>query len=194
MKFILIILICIASAIIYGISHDMVTAHVCVEYFSIGHPRVIRSQSPIALALVWGVISTWWVGLPLGVLIARAARVGSRPKLEPRDIIKPIAMLLAVMAICSAFAGVIGWLAASSGWRAVPGVLDRIPPEAHARFLADLCAHNAAYVVGAVGAVVLAIWLWRRRGKMVSMAAELRVLASTASAPDQVVQDQPDQR
>ena len=33
------------AAIVYGIVHDQVTAHLCVEYFTIAHPPV-SSQAP----------------------------------------------------------------------------------------------------------------------------------------------------
>lgn len=53
----LIVLLCIGSAIGYGIAHDQITARVCVEYFTIGHPRVFDTESPTLLALGWGVIA-----------------------------------------------------------------------------------------------------------------------------------------
>jgi hypothetical protein len=81
LPFVKIVLYSTFSAVVYGILHDLVTAHVCVEYFTIAHPRVIESESPIILALVWGAIATWWVGLILGVLLGAAARWGSNPKL-----------------------------------------------------------------------------------------------------------------
>jgi hypothetical protein len=62
------------GAIAYGVIHDQVTVRVCLEYFTIGHPPLIRSTSPTLLGLAWGVVATWWVGLPLGVMVALAAR------------------------------------------------------------------------------------------------------------------------
>jgi len=35
-----IVLLCIVAAVVYGVVHDQVTARVCVEYFTIGHPPV----------------------------------------------------------------------------------------------------------------------------------------------------------
>ena len=49
-----IVLLCIAAAVVYGILHDQVTARVCVEYFTIGHPPVFNTDSPTLLALGWG--------------------------------------------------------------------------------------------------------------------------------------------
>jgi hypothetical protein len=70
----------IAAAIVYGILHDQVTARVCVEYFTIGHPPVFPTADPTLLGLGWGALATWWVGLLLGVLLAVVSRGGSRPK------------------------------------------------------------------------------------------------------------------
>ncbi len=58
----------IGASVLYGLLHDQVTARVCVEYFTIGHPRVMASKSPTPLALYWGVVAPWWVGLPAGIL------------------------------------------------------------------------------------------------------------------------------
>ena len=57
MLFFRIVLLSIASAIGYGILHDQVTARVCVEYFTIGHPPVFSTDSPTLLALGWGTIA-----------------------------------------------------------------------------------------------------------------------------------------
>lgn len=39
MKAIAIVLLCIASAVVYGILHDQITARLCVEYFTIGQDK-----------------------------------------------------------------------------------------------------------------------------------------------------------
>ena len=42
-------ILCIAVAVVYGILHDQVTARVCVEYFTIGHPPMFPTNSPTLL-------------------------------------------------------------------------------------------------------------------------------------------------
>ncbi|MGC9367543.1 MAG: hypothetical protein ACP5FK_10960 [bacterium] len=59
MEFFKIVVFMVVIAVGFGIIHDLVTAHVCVEYFSIAHPPVISGGLPIFYALVWGVIATW---------------------------------------------------------------------------------------------------------------------------------------
>lgn len=49
-----IVLFAIGSAILYGISHDQFTARISVEYFTLGHERLIESESPTVLAFFWG--------------------------------------------------------------------------------------------------------------------------------------------
>ena len=57
---------CIVAAVLYGIIHDQVTARVCVEYFTIGHPPIFGTDNPTLLRIGWGIVATWWVGLLFG--------------------------------------------------------------------------------------------------------------------------------
>ena len=72
-----IILLCIAAAVIYGIVHDQITARVCVEYFTIGHPDIFGTDSPTLLAFGWGIVATWWAGVLIGVPLAFTSLLGS---------------------------------------------------------------------------------------------------------------------
>jgi hypothetical protein len=160
----LIVLLCVDSAIGYGIAHDQITARVCIEYFTIGHPPVFDTDSPTLLALGWGVIATWWVGLMLGVPLAMAARAGSRPKRSAASMIRPIALLLAVMALCAVLAGVVGAILARRGIVILLEPLaSAVPADRRVPFLAALWAHSASYLVGFVGGVVLIVQTWRSR-------------------------------
>jgi len=164
MQFIKIIALAVAAAIVYGICMDNVTARVCVEYFSIGHPHVIDSESPTDLAFVWGVLATWWAGLIIGVPLAFAARAGARPPLAAGDLIRPLGILLAAMALVTLLAGVIGYALASRGVIVLAYPLSAwIAPERHVRFLADGAAHLGAYASGFIGGAVLCAVTWRRR-------------------------------
>ena len=156
----------IAAACIYGIAHDMVTAHVCVEYFSIGHPTIIADAGPTELALIWGVIATWWVGLLLGVPLALCSRLGAEPRRTVHDLVRPVLMLLACMAIGSAALGVVGWALARAGAVfLIEPLASRVPSDCHVAFLADLWAHLGAYGIGFVGGIVLCIATVRARNR-----------------------------
>ncbi len=89
-----IVLMCVAAAVLYGIVHDQITARVCVEYFTIGHPPIFGTDDPTLLGIGWGIIATWWVGLILGILLAVIARAGSRPQRSVRSLLPPVACLL----------------------------------------------------------------------------------------------------
>ena len=92
MEFIKIVLTCIAASIVYGIVHDQFTARICVEYFTVFHPPVFATDSSTLLGIGWGIIATWWAGAIIGLLLAIAAREGSRVKLTAREI-APLSLL-----------------------------------------------------------------------------------------------------
>jgi hypothetical protein len=159
-----IVLMCIVAAVLYGIAHDQITARVCVEYFTIGHPPVFDTDDPTLLGLGWGVIATWWVGLLLGMPLAFVARYGSRPKRSIGSLVRPVVSLLAVTGVCAFGAGVIGWLLARSGFVFLTESLaERVPTDRHIAYLADLWAHSASYLIGIVGGIVVLIQVWRSR-------------------------------
>ena len=154
------------AALAYGIAHDQVTVRLSLEYFTIVHPPLVPTRSPTLLAFGWGIAATWWLALPVGVLLAAAARLGARPKLTATDLRGPIGRLLVVMALGAILSGIIGALLASRGYVwLVPRLAELIAPDRHLRFLAALWAHNASYAIGLVGTLILAVGLWRRRGR-----------------------------
>jgi hypothetical protein len=157
----------VVGAIAYGIAHDNVTARVCVEYFTIGHVPIFGTENPTLLALGWGVLATWWVGLGLGIYLALACRVGRRPKLTAVDLVRPLGVLLVTVAAVSLLAGLAGYLAATQGWVWLVGRLaERVPTARHHVFLADLWAHLAAYGSAFLGGIALAIWASIRRNRL----------------------------
>jgi len=171
-----IVLMCVVAAVCYGIAHDQVTARVCVEYFTVGHPPVFGTGDPTLLGLGWGVMATWWVGLLLGIPLAVVARAGSRPRRSVGSLVRPVVGLLAVMAACALAAGVLGWLLASSGAVFLAGpIAQALPPDRHVPFLADLWAHSGSYVVGLVGGVVVMVLVWRLRGRAAAARLDIPV-------------------
>jgi hypothetical protein len=172
MSFLRILLLSIVAAVVYGILHDQITARVCIEYFTIGHPRIIASESPTMLAFAWGVVATWWVGLILGVPLGLVARVGSWPKLTARRLIPALGTLWLVMSLAAATAG---WLTSDADpgllARANPHLAERLAPERHQRFVAVWAAHSTSYAVGFLGGLGLCVftgwrrWRWSRTGR-----------------------------
>jgi hypothetical protein len=155
---------CMSAAVVYGVVHDQVTARVCVEYFTVGHPPVFSTEDPTLLGLGWGVIATWWVGLLMGLGLAVAARAGGRPPRSVRSLVRPVLGLLAVAGGCAVVMGVVGYCLAEGGVVRLDKPLTwEVPREKHSRFLADLWAHTTSYAVGFGGGLVVLLRVWRSR-------------------------------
>jgi hypothetical protein len=171
-RFAAIIVLCIVAAIIYGVIHDQITARICVEYFTIGHPPVFGTDDPTLLALGWGVIATWWVGLILGLLLALSSRLGSWPRFSAAQLVRPLAIMLAVVGVLALVAGTVGHVAATRGgvWLVEP-MASRVPADRHVAFLTDLWAHLASYIAGFLGGIVLCVYVLVRRARCATMAA-----------------------
>ena len=161
----------VVAAILYGVIHDQITARICVEYFTLGHPRLIDSDSPTSLGLFWGIIATWWVGLPLGLGLSVAARAGCRPKLTARQLVRPVMRLLVAMYAVATVAGLIGFATARGGhFVLLEPLASRVPADRHVAFLTDAWAHSGSYMAGIVGGVVLWVATWRRRAALTPVA------------------------
>jgi hypothetical protein len=173
------------AGIVYGILHDQITARVCVEYFTIGHPPLIASRSPTLLALAWGVVATWWFALPLGVALASSARLDERPRLAASQIIKPVIVLLAAMGVAAFLSGTTGYVLAVRHF-VVPDewVLLHIPAAKQSAFIADSWAHLASYLGGFLGAIFLCLYVWHSRGRFAADARK-QVRYSVACGSDE---------
>lgn len=152
------------AAVTYGILHDMVTAHLCVEYFTVAHAPVFGTDSPVLLAIGWGILATWFMGTILGTGLAVAAQAGRAAPLNWRALRKPVASLMIASALAALVAGIVGAFAtAHAGPTALGGWAALIPPEKHVAFGAAASAHGASYVVGGLGGLLIIMRTWRRR-------------------------------
>jgi hypothetical protein len=168
-----IVLLCVLSAVTYGIVHDQITARLCVEYFTIGHPPVFHTDSPTRLAIGWGIIATWWVGAMLGVPLACAARMGRTNRRSAGSLVRPAAILLGVMAVSAVLAGLVGHVLASRGVVVLfEPLASRVPGAKHVAFLTALFAHNASYLIGFVGGIVLIVRVIVQRRSAVDAASD----------------------
>ena len=166
MHVVAIVALSIGSAVAYGVLHDQITARICLEYFTVGHPPVFHTESPTWLGIGWGIIATWWAGLLLGIPLAIAARAGRRPKRSVSSLVRPIFTLLAVMGVSALLAGLVGFSLGRIGTvYLVEPIASLVPRDRHSRFLADLWAHDASYLVGFVGGTVVIVRVWRGRGR-----------------------------
>jgi hypothetical protein len=161
MEFAKIVLLSIAAAICYGIVHDQVTARICIEYFTIFHPPVFHTANPTLLALGWGVIATWWLGAILGVVLAISARAGNRKKVTARELMRPVMLLLAVMALSALLFGATGYVLARTD--VISPILWPLPRYSYNGFIADFWAHNASYAAATLGGIALCVMTYRKR-------------------------------
>lgn len=160
-----IVLLSIAAAVAYGIVHDQITVRLCIEYFTVAHPPIFHTRSPTLLAVCWGAVATFWVGLALGSLLAMVTQSRGRPPVPLGRLARGMAVLLATMGVCAAGAGVAGFELTRHGVVTFPaGLVGWIPAAQQERFMAMWFAHNTSYLVGFVGGGGWIYRLWRERG------------------------------
>ena len=156
MEFLKIVGFMILIAIGFGLVHDLVTAHICVEYFSIAHPPVIPGGPPVVYALVWGVIATWWMGLILGVLLGLSSRLVRVRQISLNWLIKPVLAMFSVLLVVAMLSGLAGYLSVkynifNISISSPQGISENIYP----RYVFDSFAHGTSYFLGIVGGLVL---------------------------------------
>jgi hypothetical protein len=161
MQFLAIVLFAVASSVVYGIIHDQLTIRISLEYFTIGHPKLISSTDPTLLAITWGFVASWWVGLALGVACGIACQVGHENRINVSSLVVPTLRLMFVCGVVASVAGLTGFLLASMGWVYLVGdITHRVPSDKHAAFICAMWSHLASYGVGAMGGIVLVTNCW----------------------------------
>ncbi len=137
---------------------DLVTAHVAVEYFTVHHPKVAESKSPVIMALVWGVGASWWFGAIAGGVLAT---VNTR---------RPIPLPLTTLRLMMAKACAVLWILMMLILATTYGLIGLIPVEQRRatfdfdrRIMAVALTHLTEYVLGAIALVVVAVRVWRTR-------------------------------
>ncbi len=167
MQFIAIVLFAVGSSVVYGIVHDQFTVRISLEYFTIGHPKLLSSTDPTLLAITWGFVASWWVGLALGVACGIACQFGNGNRINVFELLIPTLRLMCVCGVVASIAGFSGFLLASMGWMYLVGDLaHRVPNEKHAAFICAMWSHLGSYGACAIGGIVLITKCWLiRAGK-----------------------------
>lgn len=140
-----------------GIAVDLVTANVAVEYFTIHHPRVVESQSPWVMALVWGIGASWWCGLIAGPALWWANLRRSKP-LPMRRVLLMVARAMAVIWLVMMLILVGVYLVSGL----VPSEHRRATFEHDRRLMAVALSHLTEYALAASAAIIL----WVRIGRL----------------------------
>ncbi len=159
--------LCILASVVYGILHDQITARVYLPYFTVWHPHLIDSTDPTVVAFFWGFVATWWVGLFISIPLSFAAVFGDRPMLSFKTLAKGVCVLLLVTFVCATAVLYTGYV---TEWL-IPDWVRRSPEtfggdEEMKLFSAVLATHNTSYTVGALGGMLLCVWVSLRRKKM----------------------------
>jgi hypothetical protein len=161
-----VILVSILAAITYGIIHDQITAHLCVEYFTVAHPPLFHTNSPLILGFCWGIAATIGIGVVLGAILAEVSQSPGLPPYPLSRLIRSLLILLAAMAISALLAGRVGFALSRHAIIPLPHPFaDLIAPTRRDRFMAVWFAHCASYLIGLAGATILILRIWRQRGK-----------------------------
>jgi len=154
-----------AFSICFGLIQDQITIRLCPEYFTIWHPNPLGIHNLTILALYWGVVATWWVGLILGILLSWIAVWGDKPLPYFAYIRKLLFATTLMSALSAILAGII---AASSNFIApnwIMGEIARLPLETKRAFSMDLAIHTVAYDSAALLGILITVLLWRKRFK-----------------------------
>ncbi len=157
-EFFKIVSACVFLSVVYGILHDLVTAHVQVEYFTEWHPTIIASKSPLAMAILWGVIATWWMGAFFGGIIATVSVYGNKPILTWRHVVPKVAGLL-LTTLLLAYTLLFGLMSQLVG--------SDPSKQKDQRLMCILITHNFSYFFCALAALGLCAWtIWKRKRMM----------------------------
>lgn len=110
----------VAAAVLYGVVNDQITATISPEYFSVFKQHQFASaiqsagltNAPMRVqAVLVGVLSTWWFGLFLGIVLSVCAIVGRDRVLSTRDYLSAVRWVMAATLAVSVLFGVAAYLA-----------------------------------------------------------------------------------
>ena len=181
------------ASVFYNVVHDQITAHVCLPYFTQGfHKNLLESfkgpilgrcrsvseqypNSPTIQGLIWQPTKSW-VGLPLGILIGAASRLGPWPKVGVNELIKPLAVTMGGVGLASLAGGIYGYISRRQWFeetkKRIKGLgittfnqwpIRGVPISDGLRWEAVLSAKMAAYAAGKIGALGLAAYVLYKR-------------------------------
>jgi hypothetical protein len=155
---------CMAVMIGYGIVQDQVTARLCPEYFTLGHPPIEGLTDPTLLGISWGFLGSWWGGLVLGLALAVCMRSGAAPPLPLNQFVWPLCLMLGGMAAVTTLGGIGTYYNAKLlGVSLGEPWASQIPPERHRGMLVVANAHFGTYGSGVVGGIAVCAWaVWKR--------------------------------
>jgi hypothetical protein len=163
--------LCVLAAVLFGVLLDLVTAFVCIQYFTAYHGHRFSSESPWAQGLSWGLFDFWWRGAILGLVAATLSRWTSLPKLTWTNLSWPLVAVAAATYIASFVSGVTAfYLIRDTPLKVLknaPQVIDaHLSADQERGFTADLYAHVAGQWTMLACAILLCLWIVKKRIKL----------------------------
>lgn len=159
LRFLAIVGLATAAAILYGLVQDQIGIRYCPEYFTVAHPPVFHTENLTLLALLWGLVSSWWVGLLLGFGLALAAAAGQPPYIEPNSLLRPIAFAFAAV-------GLVTFLVACLVSAAHIDLFSQQTARQPERLTALFFAYDATYIAAGTAGLWLILATAKRRKAM----------------------------
>ena len=135
------------------------------EYFS----GAVDKVAPLESVLLAGAVTWGTFGLILGTALACAARLGTRPKRNARDLLKPVLVLLALIAGFSLLAGIFGAIATNFGLIVLsPEARDQFPVRMWSGLQFCWFAQTMGNYVGFVAGGMQIAWVWVSRKRFIA--------------------------
>ncbi|NNT71744.1 hypothetical protein HKT18_05880 [Flavobacterium sp. IMCC34852] len=153
--FILIVVISVLIASVYGALHDQVTYSISSEYFTIfkfdqfGFTDWGNNNPRPTTALI-GVLATWWVGLFIGVFQGLVALIHKTPRLMFKYAFRAVLITLGVTIIF----GLIGYIAETFNPQTYPDCCFPYSIKDGKSFHIVGSIHNYGFAGGEIGAFI----------------------------------------
>ena len=170
--YLLIVLVAIVIASIYGVGHDQVTYSISPEYFTkykfiqfnlADSGAAQHMTQPRSAVVMVGVKASWWMGLIIGAILGLFALVYRNADRMFQCAVQALGLTLLVAIVC----GGIGYLY-GSGTLAKTGVSWWIPPNVVDKpaFITAGSIHNFTYLGGGIGLLVGIIFLLVKNSRL----------------------------
>lgn len=174
-KFLILLLIIVIALLIgglYGIIHDQLTYSISNEYYTkfkfiqfgfIDHGDEAILPNPRLYASAVGFLATWWMGIPIGIILGLVGLIHKNYKLMFKITMKAFVITV----IVAFFTGLIG-LAYGKIYLANTGVNWWLPDNLidTKNFISVSSMHNFSYLGGLTGLIVGIIYIIRQKSKL----------------------------
>ncbi len=163
---ILLLVLGMATVFVFNIVQQVVLAYYCTIFFTQYLYDWFHTSNPLILGLGWGIVGSWWVGLPFSIVFVLAARAGSWPQRNARQIVPIAAVLVGVLWLTSLISGIIGHATAqaflnfdNNSWLTmfypslIRDAVGDVSSDTFLRLGAAQFANSYAYLFGSAGAI-----------------------------------------